>query len=272
MQQVFTHTGRSLRGASRATSSLLENAGGWVRLFGETVRRLPVTRPNPRAIFDQMYEGGILTAPIVLMVGVFTGMLMTLQTGLELQKLGQQDMVGRVVAVTMCRELGPFLSGTILAAVVGSAMAAELGTMAVSEELTALEVMTVDVTKFLVLPRVLAMALVSPFLSLYADFVGILGGGVIAVTRLGIGRELYASSVFDQLQDSSWLFGLPKDIYVGCMKSVVFGVTVAIIGCATGMRARHGASGVGIATRSAVRTSVVMIVVLNYTMTGLLYR
>lgn len=251
---------------------LLSAAGGWVELLVETLRRLPVTRPNTRAILDQMYDGGILTMPIVLMVGLFTGMLMTLQTGLELQKLGQQDMVGRVVAVAMCREMGPFLSGTILAAVVGSAMAAELGTMAVSEELTALEVMTIDITKFLVLPRVLAMALVAPFLALFTDLVGILGGGVIAVTRLGIGQELYTASVLDQLKDSSWLLGLPKDIYVGSIKSVIFGVTVAIIGCATGMRAKHGASGVGFATRSAVRMSAVMIVVLNYTLTGLFYR
>ena len=159
----------------RDPRNVTQSAGASVHLLFETARRLPRARPRLTPVIDQMYAGGVLSIPIVVLVGLFTGMVLCLQTGLELQKLGQQDLVGRIVAAAMCREMGPFVTGIILSAAVGSAMAAEMGTMAVSEELTALDVMTVDTTRFLVLPRVIALALVAPILTLFADLVGIVG-------------------------------------------------------------------------------------------------
>jgi phospholipid/cholesterol/gamma-HCH transport system permease protein len=271
--QGEAHSGEApIQVVTRATLGMLQSAGASVHLLFETVRRLPRMRPRWSATLDQMYAGGVLSIPIVALVGLFTGMVLTLQTGLELQKLGQQDLVGRIVAAAMCREMGPFVTGIILAAAVGSAMAAEVGTMAVSDELTALDVMTVDITRFLVLPRVLALAVVAPILTLFADLVGIIGGGLVAVSRLGVGYELYARTTMLQIQETTLLTVFPRDLYVGIAKSVVFGVTIAIIGCATGMRATNGARGVGEATRTAVRTSIMMIVVLNYVMTGLMFQ
>lgn len=266
-------TGAWIRGVARAAIGTLDAAGASVRLLGETAKRIPRGLPRFGSTLDQMYAGGVLSIPIVILVGTFTGMVFTLQTGLELQRLGQQDLVGRIVTAAMCREMGPFVTGIILAAAVGSAMAAELGTMAVSDELTALEVMTVDTTRFLVMPRVIALAVVSPVLTLFADWLGILGGGIVAVTRLGVGPELYMTNTMLQLREDTTLFGLfPKDLGAGLVKAVVFGVTIAVIGCATGMRATNGARGVGEATRTAVRTSIMMIVVLNFVLTGILFR
>jgi phospholipid/cholesterol/gamma-HCH transport system permease protein len=269
---VASTIGGGARGAAAALLDMVNAAGAGVALFLETVRKAPSGRLRTRVVLDQMYAGGVLTVPIVVLVGLFSGMVLTLQTGLELQKLGQQDLIGRIIAVAMCREMGPFVTGTILAAAVGSAMAAELGTMAVSDELTALNVMTVDTTRFLVIPRVVALALTCPILTIFADAVGIIGGGFVAVNRLGVGKELYIESAIDALRGETLLFAMPKDLYVGVVKGLVFGVTISIIGCASGMRAKNGAAGVGDATRRAVRASIMMIVVLNYVITGLFFR
>jgi len=218
-----------------------------------------------------MYAGGVASFPIVLLVNLFVGMALTLQMGLELLKYGQQDLVGNIVSVAMCREFGPVITGIVLAAAVGSAMAAELATMAVSEELTALEVMTVDSTRFLVLPRFLALTLMGPLLTLLADFIGIVGGGIVAAARLGVSPVYYYHSTIDTLRGND-LFGiLPKDLYVGLLKALIFGATIAVVGCASGVRARNGAEGVGRATRFAVRASILLIVVFDYVITGIFF-
>lgn len=264
-----------LEDGARATShwvvGWIRAAGSGVDLLFETIRRIFVKRPRVRPVLDQMYSGGVLSIPIVVLVNLFTGMALTLQTGLELQKFGQQDLVGNIVSVAMCREFGPFITGIILAAAVGSAMAAELGTMAVSEELTALDVMTVDKTRFLVLPRFVALALMCPLLTTLADLIGIVGGGIVAAGRLNVSAVLYANSAVETLRGEAILGVFPRDVYVGLLKAVVFGATIAIVGCATGMRARNGAQGVGRATRSAVRASILLIVVLNYVITGVFF-
>jgi phospholipid/cholesterol/gamma-HCH transport system permease protein len=170
----------------------------------------------------------------------------------------------------MCREMGPLITGIILVAAVGSAMAAELGTMSVSEELTALDVMTVDRVRFLVLPRVFALAVMCPILTIISDVIGIVGGEIIAVERLGVSPPLYITTTMDALRGQS-LLGLPRDIYVGVLKSFVFGIVIAGVACSTGMRATNGAQGVGDATRRAVRTTILLIVVLNYILTGMFF-
>ncbi len=267
---ALARVGTWTRSAGSLLLDTLSSSGAGLALLLDTVRRLPVARPRLRPVLDQMFAGGVLTIPIVVLVSLFTGMVLTLQTGLELQKFGQQDLIGRIVSVAMCREMGPFITGIILAAAVGSAMAAEIGTMAVSEELTALDVMNVDRTRFLVMPRVLGLALMCPLLTIFADIVGIVGGGIVAINRLGVSQALYVTTTVEELRGAT-ILGLPKDIYVGVLKALVFGVTIAIVGCASGMRATNGASGVGEATRRAVRVSIMLIVVLNYVLTGLFF-
>jgi phospholipid/cholesterol/gamma-HCH transport system permease protein len=225
-----------------------------------------------REVVDQFWVGGIKVLHVVLLVGFSIGMVVSLQTGIELSRIGQQDQIGTLVALTMAREMGPFITATILAAAVGSALAAELGTMAVSEELSALEVLSVDVISYLVVPRLIGLAILAPVLTILCDTVGIVGGGLVARSQLGIGLELYFNSAIDALQDPSPFFELPKDVYVGLFKALVFGILVAIISCAAGLKATGGALGVGNATRNAVRDSIIVVILFNYFMTWFFYQ
>jgi phospholipid/cholesterol/gamma-HCH transport system permease protein len=172
----------------------------------------------------------------------------------------------------MAREMGPFITATILAATVGSAMAAELGTMAVSDELAALEVLTVDRLKLLVVPRLVALAIAAPLLTVLCDAIGIFGGGFVAQSQLNVTFQLYLDSAIDALRTPAVTIPLPKDVYAGLFKALVFGILIAAIGCSSGLRASGGALGVGRATRQAVRDSIIAIIVANYFMTWFIYQ
>jgi len=241
-------------------------------LFLQVLARLPSTWRRRAQVLDQFWVGGIKVLHVVLLVGFSIGMVVSLQTGIELARIGQQDQIGTLVALTMAREMGPFITATILAAAVGSALAAELGTMAVSEELSALEVLSIDVVSYLVVPRLVGLAILAPVLTILCDAIGIAGGGLVARSQLGIGLELYFNSAIDALQDPSAFFELPKDVYIGLLKSFVFGILVAVISCSAGLRTTGGALGVGNATRSAVRDSIIVVIVFNYFMTWFFYQ
>lgn len=249
-----------------------ESIGFQIELFLQTVARLGSIPARRKPIADQLYQGTIQGVHVVLLVGLFMGMIVALQTGIELARIGQQDQIGTIVAVSMAREMGPFITATILAATVGSSMAAELGTMAVSDELAALEVLSVDRIKFLVLPRLVSLAVAAPLLTILCDMIGIFGGGFVAQSQLNVSFQLYADSAVDALRDPGSLIALPKDIYSGLFKAFVFGVLIAIIGCAAGLRAHGGALGVGNATRQAVRDSIITIIIANYFMTWFMYQ
>jgi phospholipid/cholesterol/gamma-HCH transport system permease protein len=246
--------------------------GYQVGLFLQVLRRIPHI-PKRRAFLSaQLYGAGNKVLHVVLLVSFVMGMVLSLQTGLVLAEYGQQDQVGIVVAITMAREMGPFITAIILAATVGSALAAEIGTMAVSEELSALEVLSVDKISFLVMPRVLAVIAMAPILTIFADTMGIIGGGFVARSQLGVGATLYYDSAIESLEGLSTLIGVPKDVYGGLIKSMVFGAVIATISCASGLRTRGGALGVGNATRAAVRDSIIAIIIVNYFITWFLYQ
>jgi len=256
---------------ARVIRPALDQAGYGLWLAGRTLMLLGHVPRRARALLDYMHAAGVRTAPVVVFVGFFMGMIVALQVGLELSRYGQQESIGILVAVTMAREMGPFVTSIILAASVASSMAAELGTMKVQEEITALEVMSVDVGSYLVLPRVLGLTLMAPILTLMADAVGILGGGVIAVTQLQLDFQNYLYNVREALSRVGDLVPVPSDLYAGLLKSLVFGFAIAVTGCAAGLRAKGGARGVGETTRAAVRTSVILIIVLNFFMGKLLH-
>ncbi len=249
-----------------------EDIGYLLDLAVQVVLRLHLVVQRRALVLDQLWQVGIKVVHVVLLVGLFIGMIVSLQTGIELAQFGQQDRIGTIVALSMCREMGPFITATILAATVGSALAAELGTMAVSEELAALEVMSIDRVRFLVMPRVLAMAVMCPLLTVLCDTIGVIGGGFVAQSQLNVGRELYYDSVLDSLQDTNFFFGLPKDVYSGLFKSFVFGMIIAVISCGAGVRATAGATGVGNATRKAVRDSIIAIIIANYFMSWFFFQ
>jgi phospholipid/cholesterol/gamma-HCH transport system permease protein len=255
-----------------AIRRLFDTAGYRVELFVQVLGRLPAIWKRRALIADQLYVGGIKVVHVVLLVGFSIGMVVSLQTGLELMRIGQQDQIGTLVALSMAREMGPFITATILAAAVGSALAAEIGTMSVSEELAALEVLSIDRVSFLVMPRVVALAILCPTLTILCDTVGIVGGGLVARSQLGVGLQLYYDTAIESLQEPSQLIGLPKDVYAGLFKSFVFGVVIAVISCAAGILAQGGALGVGNATRSAVRDSIILVIILNYFMTWFFYQ
>lgn len=214
-------------------------------------------------ILRQMFVAGVQSLPVTLVVGVFIGFLLAYSAGIELARYGQQAVVGQLVAAAVCREFGPFMTGLILAANVGSSMAAELGTMKVSEEIDALEVMSIDPARYLVLPRLIAMAIMTPILTIFNDAVAILGGGIISITKLQLSWGKYYQYVLEGLT--------VKAIYTGLTKAIVFGIIIALVSCAEGLRTEGGAVGVGRATRTSVIRCYVLILVFGYFGTVIFY-
>ncbi len=258
--------------------------GGWVRAIGAWVNasadtagygivlfcqaaayvRVLLRRTSWRAFLDQLGISCAEAIPVTMVVSIFVGMILALNGGMSLSQFGQNSLIGRVVAVAMIREMGPFMTGLILAASIGSAMAAELGTMSVSEEIDALQVMAIDPAKFLVMPRLLAMALVCPMMTIYASIMGIAGGAMIANTQLGVSFAIFKNDALQGL--------IFKDLSTGLFKALVFGILIAMVGCTEGLRARGGAIGVGYATRRAVVISYILIIITGYYITWFFYR
>src|SRR5438552_3295066 len=227
----------SIASFARPILALAAGLGFQVELLLGVVVRLGDVPRRARSIADHIFQSAVQTVHVVLLVGLFIGMIVALQTGIELARIGQQDQIGTIVAVSMAREMGPFITATILAATAGSSMAAELGTMAVSDELAALEVLSIDGIKLLVLPRLVALAFAAPLLTILCDTVGIVGGGFVANSQLNVSWQLYKDSAIEALRDPAQIIALPKDLYGGLFKSIVFGLLVSVIGCACGLRA-----------------------------------
>ncbi len=249
----------------------LKETGERLLLAGAVILRVHHLPKRGRWFFSQMFSAGIGNVHVVLLVGLFIGMILAMQTGVELARYGQQEQVGFLVAASMAREMGPFVTAIILAATFGSALAAELGTMSVSDELTALEVLSIDHVSFLVLPRVLALMVMCPLLTIFCDGVGILGGGFISVAQLNVTWDMYLDTAFSALETKAQLIPIPKDVYAGLFKSFVFGGLIAIVSCSSGLSARGGALGVGRATSRAVRDSIIVTIIANYFLTWIMY-
>ena len=214
-------------------------------------------------VLAQMYVYGIKSLGVITVVAVFTGMILALNTGIALRDFNQEANIGTAVMVSMLREMGPFMTGLILAACVGSAMAAQLGTMVVSEEVAALEIMSIDPVRFLVMPRLVAMIIMTPLLAFYTCMMGVLGGGIVGKTLLSVPWDVYI--------DNALRFAKSKDLYVGLFKAVLFGVIITTVSCHEGFSTTKGAVGVGMATRQAVIVCFLTILVTGLVVTGLFY-
>lgn len=221
------------------------------------------SRRSRAEIVQQMYVGGIKSLPVVTVVAFFIGMILALQIGIELRKFNQEAYVGPAVMATMLREMGPFMSGLVLAACVGAAMAAQLGTMTINEEIAALEIMSIDPIRFLVMPRMAAMVVMVPTLSFYTCMMGLLGGAVVCHTQLAVPWAAYFQNAMD--------FADLRALYVGLFKALVFGVLITTIACYEGFTTSHGAVGVGIATRRCVVSCFLLILITGYFVTRLFY-
>lgn len=252
-------------GLGREVLLVARNAGRAVVMLGEAVLQLRYILGvrNRHAVLHQMYVAGIKSLGVITVVAMFTGMILALQTGIELRRFGLQVNIGTAVAVTLMREMGPFMCGMIIAASVGSAMAAQLGTMVVQEEIAALEIMSINPVRYLVMPRLAALAIMMPILTVYTNVIGIVGGAVVGATQLQVTFQAYF--------DNARLFAVNKDLYVGLLKAFVFGIVIATTACHQGFGATEGALGVGQATRRTVIISFLTMLVLGYMITRLFY-
>ncbi|WKZ33349.1 MAG: ABC transporter permease [Thermodesulfobacteriota bacterium] len=213
-----------------------------------------------RNIFKQMEFVGVQSLFVVVLTGSFTGMVLALQGYNALKRFGAESLVGPTVALSMARELGPVLTGLMVTGRAGSAMATELGTMRVTEQIDALVTMAVNPVKYLVVPRIIAGVLMFPLLTIVTDFVGVVGGYVIGVQLLGINPGVYVGRTIDFVQVS--------DIMTGLYKSTVFGLITTMVACFNGFYTTGGAEGVGRAATLSVVTASVMILVSDYIMSS----
>ena len=214
-------------------------------------------------VFHQMVFVGIHSALIVFFVTIFTGIVLAMQAAYQLQEMGATIYVASLVAVSLCRELGPVLTALVIAGRVGSAIAAELGTMKVSEQIEALEIMAINPIRFLAVPRFLALFFMQPCLTVLGDISGMIGGYLIGVNSLKINSALYIQTTFKFLEF--------KDIYTGVIKSFVFAMIIALVGCYQGLNTKGGAEGVGKATTKSVVLSFILIILADCVLTAIFY-
>ncbi len=216
-----------------------------------------------RNIVKQLDFVGVQSLFVVILTGTFTGMVLALQSYTALKRFGAESMVAPAVALSMARELGPVLTGLMVAGRAGSAMATELGTMRVTEQIDALTTMAVNPIRYLATPRIVAGLLMLPILSIIATFVGIVGGYIVGVKMLGINSGVYIARTIDFLT-----FG---DLMDGLVKSSVFGLILALVACHYGFYATGGGEGVGKAAARSVVLGCVLILASDYLMTSLMY-
>jgi phospholipid/cholesterol/gamma-HCH transport system permease protein len=216
-----------------------------------------------RGIVRQMMEIGVNSLPVVLITAVFTGMVLALQSYTGFKRFGAEGLVGSVVALSMTRELGPVLAALIVTGRAGAAMAAELATMRVTEQIDALETLATDPVKYLVMPRFFSGMIMLPALTVITDIVGIVGGYFVTVTILHASSMAYLRA--------TWNFLQMQDIYSGLVKACFFGATFTLISCYKGFYAKGGAQGVGRATTGAVVYSSMTILISDYFLSAWLF-
>lgn len=254
--------------ASRGRNIILvcRNVGIAMLMLLEAFRDIPfmVSKKHRHDVLHQQFLTGVKSLGVITVVALFTGMILALQTGLELRRYGQEVYIGSAVTVVMLREMGPFMTGLIIAASVGSAIAAQIGTMTVSEEIAALEVMSIRPVRYLVTPRLVAMITMMPLVTIYTNIIGVVGGAVVGQTQLGVSITAY--------MDNATQFAANKDLYVGLFKSILFGIIIATVACHQGFSTRQGAVGVGLATRRTVVVSFLVILTVGYMVTRLFYQ
>jgi phospholipid/cholesterol/gamma-HCH transport system permease protein len=217
-----------------------------------------------RQLFLQMERVGIGSFAIVFITGAFTGMVLALQTYIGFKRFGAEGFIGTIVSLSIIRELGPVLTGLMVTARSGSAMAAEIGTMNITEQIDALRTLCIDPYQYLIVPRIIASALVMPFLALYSMLFGIGGGYLFYVYILGLNAESYTSGIREVI--------ILSDITGGLIKASFFGLIFSWVGTYNGYHTRGGAQGVGAATTQSVVMGSILILICNYFLSALLFQ
>jgi phospholipid/cholesterol/gamma-HCH transport system permease protein len=256
---LLASVGRRLSGSAKASVFAVQD---YLLFCWRTLQALVTPPRYPNETLGQMDSLGVGSLTIVVLTGMFTGMVLALQSSATLDVFGARPYVGRLVSLSMVRELGPVLTALMVTGRVGSGMAAELGSMVVTQQIDALRVLGSDPIRKLVVPRVLAAVLMVPVLTVISDTLGIFGASLISIFSLSLSWEFYWRSVGQALA--------LNDVIMGMSKPVVFGFLLATVGCHRGLATTGGTRGVGIATTESVVTASVLILVSDFFMTKVL--
>jgi phospholipid/cholesterol/gamma-HCH transport system permease protein len=236
-------------------------ATGRLALFaGRTLAGATTPPVQLRAMLRQMLDIGYFSLPVVGLTALFTGMVLALQSYTGFSRFSAEGAIATVVVLSMTRELGPVIASLMVAGRVGAAMAAEIGTMRVTDQIDALTTLSTDPLRYLVLPRLVAGLVTMPLLVLVADIIGVFGGYLVSIYRFHFNPTAYVTSTEQYLE--------ARDVISGLVKAAVFGLTVTLMGCYQGYYSRGGAQGVGQATTYAVVSASVMILVFDYALTA----
>ena len=253
----------SERGWQRAAEWFAE-IGRIAILMFDTLRMLLPALRRPRLIIDEMYAIGVQSLPLVFIVSLFTGAVAAVQAAYQFSSIVPLKFIGSVILRSVIIELGPVLTALIVGGRVGAAIAAELGTMRVTEQIDALQAMAINPVRYLVVPRVVAAVIMLPVLTMIANIVAVFGGYVVATTSIGVSTHTYVTG----LQNFFYL----RDLMSGLIKAFVFGGIIGWMGCYHGFRTEGGAEGVGQATTRAVVSSCVLVLINDYVLAHVLFR
>ena len=245
------------------TVDLFWRAGSLCLLFAQTVGGVCCQPLRARAAIHELWKVGVQSWFIVALSSFFIGMVLAFQSAYQMQKLAAEVYIASLVALSVVREIGPVMTALIVAGRVGSAIAAELGTMRVTEQIDAMVTLAIDPVRFLVVPRLIALIIALPLLTLSADAIGIFGGFLIGTMRRGTLPSLYWKMTILPLAY--------KDLFSGLLKAFIFGIIICIVSCFEGFRAEGGAEGVGRATTVAVVTAFILIIAADCLCTALFY-
>lgn len=216
-----------------------------------------------RNTLKQMLEIGFYSLPVIGLTAIFTGAVLALQSYSGFSRFSAESAIPNVVVLSICRELGPVLAGLMVAGRVGAAMAAEIGTMRVTEQIDALTTLSTNPIRYLIVPRLVAAVLMLPCLVLIADIIGVYGGYLVSIHKLGFNSGIYLKNTVDFLEF--------YDVFSGLVKAAVFGFIIAIMGCYNGFHSKGGAQGVGAATTNAVVSASMLLLLSNYLITELFF-
>lgn len=246
------------------TLKLCENVGNFIIFFVHILETTFTMRLKYRQLITQMQYIGVGSMSIIFLTGSFTGLALALQSYIGFSRVGAEEFIGLVVTLGMTRELGPVLTGLMVTGRCGSSMAAEIGTMQISEQIDALKTLGIDPFQYLIVPRVVAATLIMPFVSVFSMICGIVGGYLYCVYVLGLNAETYIQIIQERVDLS--------DITGGLIKSAFFGFILAWVGTYQGYTTRGGARGVGIATTRSVVMGSIIILIANYFLSAFLFQ
>jgi phospholipid/cholesterol/gamma-HCH transport system permease protein len=242
----------------------VQDTGGVFILMGRTFQALPRTFANAGSVFQQADRIGIGSIPLVLVTSLFVGAVTSVQAAYQFHGYVPLQYLGTVVGKSVILELGPVLTALVVGGRVSASIAAELGTMKVTEQIDAMEMIAIDPVEYLVLPRVVAATIMLPVLTIFSDLLAILGGMVVANISIHVSFSTFAIGLK--------LLFRTQDLAGGLMKTFVFGFIIALMGCYNGFETRNGAEGVGLATMKAVVSSCLLILVANYLLASFIFR